>query len=812
MLNTLRTIRPSTLLYTLGAASVSAAILFSLGCSGSMSSGASAPTAAPMVGIRGKLYGGQQPIVGAQIYLYAAGTAADGSPSRSMLSAPGYTLTDCGGYFVLTGRYTCQPGDQVYTLSLGGDSGGGPNPAIGLMAALGPCSGLTNSTFISMNEATTVAAVYALAPFMSSPTSVGALPAHANALAAAFANSRNLTDPSTGLVPSTTAVGNGIVPQATIDSIADSIAACVNSGTGSNPCASLFAATTVGGATPTDTVQATLNIATHPTQNTTAIFNLAIPQSPFQPTLQNAPASFALSVSFPSDVLTFYNNAGRTGLQSAETILTPANVNIATFGKKFTFPVDGYLYAQPLYLGGYGLPDGAVHDIVIASSVHGTVYAFDADGNNPAQGYLWKMSVVPVGETQVTTSDYGCSNPSPESTLLGTPVIDRTTGTLYAISKTRNTTNGTYIQRLHAISLIDGSEKFGGPVTIAASIPSNTGAGQSGGVLTFNTLKQNQRSALLLANGTVWIAWASHCDIGPYHGWVLGYDASTLAQNAVYNNTPNGNDGGIWMAAGGPAADAAGAIYVIGGNGTFNPATGDLADAGIKLAPPTTGLAATVSDYFVPSNQQALSNADLDVGVSQPVLFSDPASSAAPNLMVETDKTGRIYLLNTAHMGTFDTGPNGLNGDIQDFTIGSSIFNNFAFFNNRLYVGGSALPLRAYTFQPGTASTPGSFNTTPASQTTFNMPGSGPNGGTGPNISANGTTNAIAWAVTHNSTTAILYAFDAANLATQLYASTQAPANRDQGPTAVKFTSAVVANGHVFVGGQSTLIVYGTLP
>jgi hypothetical protein len=784
------------------------------GCANGGGGTGSGSGASPAAHLSGVVHGGQQAVVGSQVYLYAAGTAADGSASRSMLAVPGYVLSGTDGGFSITGQYTCQAGDQVYVLALGGDAGGGLNNSIAIMAALGPCSALTPTTFVTVNEVTTVAAVFSLAAYMTGPASVGALPSHASALAAAFASSRNMADPGTGMAPAFTAVGHGTVPQMAIDSLANSLAACINSTSGST-CTSLFSDTTVGGSTPGNTVQAALNVAQNPAQNAAAIYQLATGQPPFQPSLGSAPSTFALPVLFPSDVTTFYNNAARTGVQSGETALTPANVNSASFGKLRTFAVDGYLYAQPLYVGGYGMPDGAVHDIVIASSVHGTVYAFDADGNNPAQGYLWKTSVVPAGETQVLVSDYGCSNPNPETTLLSTPVIDRSTGTLYALSKTKNSTSGAFVQRLHAISLVDGTEKFGGPVAIAASIASTGGAGESGGTLGFDALKENQRSALLLANGTVWIAWASHCDIAPYHGWVMGYNSATLAQNAVYNNTPNGSDGGIWMAAGGPAADAQGFVYVVGGNGTFDAATNDLGDAGIKLAPPTSGMVPAVADYFVPSNQLALSNADQDVGVTQALLFSDAASGVAPNLMVETDKTGRIYLLNTANMGTYDTGvngPDGLNGDLEDFTIGGNIFNNFAYFNSTLYVGGSGLPLRAYAFNAGSAGAAGSLATTPGSQTTFNMPGSGPSGGAGPNISANGAVNGIAWATTHSGSNVILYAFDASNLATELYGSDQAAGSRDLGPAPVKFTSAVVANGQVFVGGQSSLVVYGLLP
>lgn len=524
------------------------------------------------------------------------------------------------------------------------------------------------------------------------------------------------------------------------------------------------------------------------------------------------------------DVATYHNDAARTGVQPLETILTTTNVNSTSFGKLFTFPVDGYLYAQPLFVGGYAMSDGKTHNVVFASTSHGSVYAFDADGNNPAQGYLWTNYLAPSGEQVVTVADYGCGNPSPESGIIGTPVIDRTAGLLYVVMKSKRVANGatTYYQRLHALNLADGSEKQGGPVLIQASV-AGTGGGAQGGQVAFDPLKQNQRAALLLSGGNVWIAWASHCDFGPYHGWLLGYNASNIQQQtAVFNNTPNGDLGGIWMGTGGPSADNSGAIYLVGGNGSFDANTGglDYSDSALKLAAPSTARGAmTISDWFAPSNQNSLGSADLDVGTTDALLFNDPASSIS-GLAVATDKTGRLYLLNRASMGHYDTGsngPDGKNGDLQDFTVGGSLYNNFAFLNNMLYVGADGQPLAAYPYTPGTLLGAGMLATTPSQKTQNTFAGGGGNGGASPVVSANitGTSiasgSAILWALDRNGGAAVLHAYDATNLGTELYNSAQASGGRDAGPPPVKFTAAVVANGRVFVGGTNAVVVYGLL-
>jgi hypothetical protein len=765
-----------------------------------------------LASLRGKVFGGQNPVSGSQVYLYAAGTAAGGS--RSMLKAPGFVLTNSIGGFTIGGDYTCTPGDQVYLLALGGDSGGGVNPAIGLMAALGPCSALTPSTYISVNEVTTVASVYALSSFITSPTAVGVDPVGSNAVAAAFSDVKSMADVSAGAALAST-IGSGIVPQATINSLANSIAGCINSSTATTVCASLFQDT---GAPPlSNTVQAVINIAHNPASEVSNIFDLADTKPPFSPALHTAPATWAIDVLFPADVLTYHNDVARTGVQPAETVLTPSNVKSATFGKLYTFPVDGYLYAQPLFTGGLGMPDGNLHNVVFAATANGTVYAFDSDGLNPSAGYLWKQSMFATEEAAVLTADYGgCGDTVPESSLLGTPVIDRSTGTMYVVSTEKITASDTFTQKIHALSLIDGTEKFGGPTVITATYP-GTGDGAVSGTLTFDALKQNQRPALLLSNGTVWISWSSHCDFKNYHGYVIGYNASDVSkQTALFNNTPNGSDGGIWMSGGGPAADAAGYIYIVAGNGTFDVNTGglDYGDGGLKLTPPTGGsTAVAVADYFVPSNQQSLSNADSDVGVTEALLFDDP-NGKAPHLMVETDKTGKVYLLNTGNMGHYN-GPSGPNPDLQDFSIGGSIFNNFSYFNATMYVGGSGLPVRAYAFQPGTSSVAGTFNTTPTSHTPTSPGGGGSNGGACPVVSANGTASPIVWIQEHTGTdgqAAALRAYDASNLATEFYDSNEAASGKDHIDNTVKFTCPVVANGHVFVGSQYYLDVFGLLP
>jgi hypothetical protein len=782
-------------------ASASSLILFgTFGCGTASGPSGVAPLTPAGRSISGSVHGGQQPVVGAQISLYAAGKTGLASAPRSMLMAPVFSNTSGG--FSITSDYTCQAGDQVYLLATGGNSGSGINSAIELMAALGPCANLTPSTFINLNEVTTVASVYALAAFMTGPQNLGSDATNTQStdtLIGAMANTATMVNVATGAALQTS-TGNGVVPLTTINSLANSIAACINStAANSATCTSLFSDTGVTGSTP-NTLQAALNVAHSPAANAGAIFALAGATPPFLPTLTTAPAAYTIAVAHPSDVLTYHNNNARNGVQSAETTLTPASVSSATFGKLFSFPVDSYLFAQPLYVGGLGMPDGAVHDVLYAASTHATVYAFDADGKNPTAGYLWSVSLLPAGERFTTSSDYGCTNPN-EAGIVGTPVIDRAAQTMYLVTKTINSTTSVYTQRLHALSLLDGTERAGSPVVIA---PTFTGTGDGGTTITFNPQRQLNRGALALvpnASGTntVYITFASHCDIQQYHGIVVGYDGTSLANNASFIDTPNGVEGGIWNSNGGVTADAQGYIYSVSGNGTFDANTNgtDYGDAVMKLAPPAAGAASNlmaVNQYFTPDNQAYLNDHDLDTGGIENLLFTDPASGVAPNLLVAGDKNGTIYLLNTAQLDGYDLGPSQGNGDLQDFTGGGTFIYNFAFFNNTLF---TSTPLDAYTYTPGTSSTAGKLATTASAAVNIT---------TAPVVSANGTANGIVWA---QDTSGKFYAFNSAGLA-ELYDSTQA-GSRDTPATWVKFTSPVIANGKVYLSGQGALTVYGLL-
>jgi len=782
-------------------------VLSLAGCGTGVATSSGSSVTSGTFAFSGQVEGGQQPVNGATISLYAAGKTALASAPRSMLTS---SVTSNGnGYFNITGKYACQSGDQVYIVATGGSAGSGPNSAIAMMTALGPCATLlanASTTMIAINEVTTVASVYSLAAFMNS---VGALGSDASntpstdTLAADFANIHTLVDTTAGFAPGIT-TGNGIVPQATIYTLADALAACINStASNSTACTKLFTAATVAGSTPSDTLQAALNIAKNPSANPTGVFGVATTTGPFQPTLTAAPASWTITVAHPSDWLTYHGSNFRAGVQSAETTLTPANVNSTSFGKKFTFTVDSYLFAQPLYAGGIGMPDGLVHNLVIAASTRGTVYAFDADGSSTTA--LWSVSLLPTGERYPVAADYGnCGNP-PEAAIVGTPVIDRAGGTIYVVVKTINSSTSVFTQRLHALSLIDGSERAGSPTVISPSF-AGSGAGSSAGTIAFNAQRQLNRSALMLTDNsdgtkTVWVNFASHCDIANYHGIIVGVDSSSLATTATYIDTPNGSDGGIWMGAGGLAADSAGYIYALTGNGTFDVNTGgtDFGDAALKLTVPATGAASklmSVYDYFVPSDQANLNSHDLDVGGAEAVLFTDPASGVSPNLMIASDKNGSVYLIDRDNMEHYDTGPGATNGDLQDFTAGGVFIYNFAFFNNVLY---TSTPLKAYSFLPGTATTAGMLNETP-----FAQPGIAQ---TAPVVSANGTTNGVVWA---QDTSGVLHAYTTSLV--EIYNTSQASGARDAPAGFVKFTSPVIANGKVYLSGSGALVVYGPLP
>ena len=494
-------------------------------------------------------------------------------------------------------------------------------------------------------------------------------------------------------------------------------------------------------------------------------------------------------------VTTYHNDNFRTGLNFAETLLNPLNVNHIQFGKLFTQSVDGYVYAQPLYLPNVSIPGRGTHNAVFVATEHDSVYAFDADSNSGSNATpLWKVSFINplAGITTVPNNDAACYDIVPEIGITGTPVIDASSGTLYVVAKTKE--NGSYVQRLHALSVSTGAEKFGGPVEIQASAP-GTGLGGNGTTITFDPLLANQRPGLLLQSGVVYIGWAGHCDGGPYHGWLLAYNGGTLAQLGVFNSTPNGIRGGFWAAGAAPAADSFSNIFVATGNGTFDGA-GDFADSMLKLK---LGSSLQREDYFTPFNQGALNVLDADLGSGGILLLPDQPG-AHPHLLVQAAKEGKIYLIDRDNMGGFNFA-----GDTQivqsiPYSVGG-MWSMAAYWNNALYFLGSGDVLRGFLLNNGLIST------TPFAMgnTAFGFPGATAS------ISAQGNANGIAWVLQTDQFgvkgRAILRAYNATNLV-ELYNSDQSSRRDSPGP-AVKFTVPTVVNGKVYVGTETGLSVYG---
>lgn len=506
-------------------------------------------------------------------------------------------------------------------------------------------------------------------------------------------------------------------------------------------------------------------------------------------------------------VTTYHNDNSRTGQNVQEKILTTSNVNPTSFGKLFSQPLDGFSYSQPLYVPNVGIPNQGVHNVVYVATMNDSVYAFDADSNSGSNAQpLWMVNFTNplLGITTVPSSDVHCTDAvAPEIGVFSTPVIDTASNTIYVLARTLE--NGTYYHRLHALDITTGAEKFGGPVAIEAAV-SGTGTGSKGGKITFNALLQNQRSALLLQNGLVYIAWSSLCDYGSYHGWVMAYNAQTLAQTAVWLATPNGNRGGIWETGNGPAGDSAYNLFVPTGNGTFDANSGgvDYGESIIKMSPPANNTLA-VTDYFTPYNFATYDKSDLDIASSGLVLLPDQTKGPYPHLLVQGDKAGNLYLINRDNMGHYNSSNN---NQIVQCIVGadSGMWSSPSWWNNRIYIGGISDPIQAFSFN----ATTGLLSTTPASKTgqKFSYPG------TTVSISSNHTGNGIVWALNNSNWSSqtgaqgSLHAYAATNLANQLYNSAD-NATRDNPGVPIKFTVPTIANGKVYVTTQSGLVVYG---
>ena len=498
-------------------------------------------------------------------------------------------------------------------------------------------------------------------------------------------------------------------------------------------------------------------------------------------------------------VTTYRNDSFRTGLNPLETILTPANVRPAEFGTLFSRPVDGQVYAQPLYVPSLNIPGKGIHNVVLVATEHNSVYAFDADstaGSNAAS--LWHVNLTgpATGETAVQMADvFGCPSIGPEIGITGTPVIDPSLGTFYVVASTN--LNGRFYHRLHALDIATGQERPGSPVVIEASVP-GTGDGFSQTTVQFRPYLYKNRAGLLLLNGVIYTAWASNCDEGPYHGWLIGYDAATLRQTSIFNVSPNAFQGSIWMGGAAPAADAEGNIYVISGNGQFDADSGatDFGDTFIKLST-RGGLA--VADYFTPFNQLSLNRGDIDLGSSGPILLPDLVGSAGhPHVLAGAGKEGRIYLIDRDQMGHFNSTDD---SQVVQSIAGAlgPVYGGAAYFKETLFFAPANDYLKAFDIAGG------HLTPMPSSQSSEAF---GELGAT-PAVSANGSTGGIVWIVEGGSG-GTLHAYDATNLAIELYNS-QTNSARDALGSFVKFSLPTVANGKVYVGTANSVAVFGLL-
>jgi len=502
-----------------------------------------------------------------------------------------------------------------------------------------------------------------------------------------------------------------------------------------------------------------------------------------------------------TDVVTYHNDVARTGQNLNESILTPTTVNVSTFGKLGVFAVDGKVDAQPLYLSSVAIPGGGTHDVLYVATEHESVYAMDA----VTGAVLWRTSLLGAGET--TSDTRSCGQVTPEIGITSTPVIDRSrgaNGVVYVVAMSKNS-SGTYFQRLNALDAALGTEVFGGPQTVQATFP-GTGAGSSNGSVVFDPKQYEERASLLLVNGQIVTTWTSHCDIDPYTGWIIAFDAGTLARTSVLNITPNGSRGGIWMAGAGPAADAQANVYLLYGNGTFDttltsggfPNQGDFGNAFVKIA--TTG-GLSVADYFATFDTVSKSNADTDLGSGGSMVLPDLVDSSGKtrHLAVGAGKDSHIYVVDRDAMGKFDASSN---QNYQDITgaLGGAVFSMPAYFNNTVYYGASGSTLRAFSVTNARLST----SAVSASPTSFGSPG------TTPGISASGSANGIVWAV-ENKNPAVLHAYDATNLSHELYNSNQAANGRDAFGAGNKFITPTIANGRVYVGTTTGVGVFGML-
>ena len=549
----------------------------------------------------------------------------------------------------------------------------------------------------------------------------------------------------------------------------------------------LTAALSAVAATPTVTFTGTSGGLTH--------------SAPLALTVQGAPMTNA------PDVTTYHYDISRDGLNAKETILTPSNVNSAQFGKIGFDTVDSKVDAEPLYLANV-VVGSQLRNMLYVATEHDSVYAFDADSG----AQIWKTSIIGSGET--TSDDHGCSQITPEIGITSTPVIDRkqgANGTLFTVGMTKDA-GGKYHQRLHALDVTTGAEISSSPTEISGSYPGMGDNTQNGNVV-FDPSQYAERAALLLLNGNIYMGWTSHCDAGLYTGWVMAYSESTLQQTQLLNLTPNGHEGSIWMSGDGMAADSSGNIYMLDANGTFDttfdangfPAKGDYGNAMVRLS--TNGKLA-VADYFETFNTNDESADDLDLGSGGELLLPDltDANGNVHHLIVGAGKDKNIYLADRDNMGKFNPANDPMDSNIYQELPGAMsglVYSTPAYFNGVLYYAAEGDSLKAFPFANALLAT------TPSSHSTETFQHPGPT----PSVSANGTQNGIVWALESSLTSpGILYAYDPANLAHELYNSDQAPNGRDSFGNGNKFITPMIVNGKVYIGTQTGVAIFGLLP
>jgi outer membrane protein assembly factor BamB len=561
-----------------------------------------------------------------------------------------------------------------------------------------------------------------------------------------------------------------------------------------------------------------------------------------------------------SGVLTYHNDNQRIGANLYETILTPSNVNAVKFGKLYSLPLDGDVYAQPLYVPSVAIPGLGIRNVVYAATENNTVYALDAD--DPKGLILWSAH---LGQASLESElpDGSCSIILPALGITGTPVIDPTTHTLYVVAYSFEHSRQEY--RLHALDISTGDERRGSPVVISASVEGK-GDGNRNDEIIFDPSLQLQRTGLALDAGSVYIAFGSNCDYGDFHGWLLAYDASTLREKAAFISTPNKSRGGIWQAGAAPGVDSLGHVYLSTGDGTFDAESGgaDYGDTFLKLGLSSDDRLA-VLDYFTPHDQERMDDLNEDLGSSGSVLLPDQPGPH-PHLLVSGAKSGTIYVIDRDSMGHFRRDEDPI---VQTLPAALPKIDSTAAYwegvsGRWVYINGVGGPLQQYPVTDGRLSSAPVFQ----SEELFGYPGSTPS------ISANGKSNGIVWVVgiakpdtrtvvyaylhrlrvafhdlvheprlffrkileriellfhspsifwgslkkilprrTPDSLDrpAILRAYDATDVSKLLYDSSEAPENRDRADGPVKFVVPTIANGKVYFGTQDHLDVYGLL-